>query len=87
VRKPRNVDDLCQCVKRVGGEVWVYCVECEHWKAVGIHSRAYVLFHQNETIKVYAPTEKQFVCSSCYADVDYLLTDIDRAYVMGKVRQ
>jgi hypothetical protein len=85
MRKPSDVDNLTKCVKRVSDEIWVYCVECERWKAVVIWSKSDVILRQNGSVKIMGTTEKRFVCAGCYADIAYLLTDIDRAYVMGKV--
>lgn len=73
MNRPVDVDDLAQCVKIHDGRVYIFCVECDDWKQVGIQTEDTYLTTQAGVKRLVASYGKKYVCAACYADVGYLL--------------
>ena len=86
MKRPENVDVLTQCVRIRFNKVYIFCVECDDWKQVGLLSRDIVLRRQNGTRSVVERDgDDFFVCDTCQADIGYLLLDNYRLAVRNRI--
>lgn len=89
-RKPQDLDDYPSCVRlsKIGSSelLAIYCVECEAWKVAQISARAIIYISQTGSQVDREISEYSFVCQSCKADIEYLLSLNDKEYIKRKCR-
>jgi hypothetical protein len=86
MRKPKDINNLRQCVRRVRGDIlWIFCVECDEWHQAAIQARCNVTFKQVTAPVIEDADQYTFACSACGCDIGYLLDDITRQWLVKKM--
>jgi hypothetical protein len=85
MKPPKNIFDYAQCIKRQRNDIWlVFCVECNAWYQIAIHSRSNVIIRQSGARSIRDYDQTFCCCSNCLADVEYLLTPDDKNLIEEK---
>jgi hypothetical protein len=74
MRRPRNIDDLAQCVEMKGETLWVFCVECNDWRKAALSGIAEIAIRQNGAPLVGHSDRWWGVCGRCGEEIEYLLS-------------
>ena len=74
MRRPRDIDDLAQCVKLKGETLWVFCVECDEWRQAALSGTAEVTMLQSRAKNIDYNTKWWAVCAKCGVEIEYLLS-------------
>jgi len=85
MRRPKDVDDLSQCVAVRDGWPWVWCVECHGWHSTEVTGMARVRVRHGRVLAAHLEESFECLCSACGAVVDYLLNGEHRNAIARKV--
>lgn len=79
--KPKNLENLTECVRINNDKLFIYCVECDKWTQVAMLVRSNVLLKQGGIRLVKDIDEEVFICSHCEVDIEYLLSPINKTFI------
>jgi len=85
MRKPKDIDDLGQCIRRRDDILWIYCIECEAWHQVTILAWCNVTFRQVAAPVIDDADQLAYTCSECGCNIGYLLEDSVRQWLIKKM--
>lgn len=71
-----------QCVRLQDGHTFIYCVECDAWRAVAVLSSATTKTNQDGSRTILDHNDEYCICTVCNMDIEYLLSVAQRVSII-----